>query len=64
MDELIASLAMGRYGGYVWPAYAIATAVLTGLVWASLRRLRACEREVAALEAARPARPKRAGVKA
>ena len=35
--------AMGGYGGYVWPAFAIAAAVLGGVAvnaWISRRRLR------------------------
>lgn len=50
-------LAMGRYGAYVWPAYAIVASVLIGLAWLSLRNLRTREAEVAVLEAARPPRP-------
>jgi heme exporter protein D len=45
---------MGGYGGYVWPAYAIAAAVLIGLVWQSIRALRANERALAEAEAASP----------
>ncbi len=49
-------LAMGGYGGFVWPAYGIAFLVLAVLVVASLKSLRAAEAEVAALEAASPRR--------
>ncbi len=49
-------VAMGGHGGYVWSAYAIAVAVIGGLILASRRALKACEAEVAALEAARPSR--------
>ena len=49
-------LAMGGYAAYVWPAYAIAAAVLIGLWIASVRSLRAREAEVEAAEAARPRR--------
>ena len=31
---------MGRYGVYVWPAYAVSGAVLIALVWDSLARAR------------------------
>jgi heme exporter protein D len=41
-------LAMGGYAGFVWPAYALAAAVLAGLLLGSLRQLRKAE---AALEA-------------
>ena len=49
-------LAMGKYGIYVWPAYALAAVVLAGLAWWSLRTLRARERENDALEAERQKR--------
>jgi heme exporter protein D len=49
-------LAMGKYAIYIWPAYGIAAVVLIGLVWSSLRTLRARERENDALEADRPRR--------
>ena len=49
-------LAMGGYGGYVWPAYIVVIIVLAGLIVASLRDLAAREREVAELEAASPRR--------
>ena len=49
-------LAMGGYGGFVWPAYAVALLVLAWLVIASLRQLAKAEAEVAALEAASPRR--------
>jgi heme exporter protein D len=44
MSELSAYFAMGGYAGFVWPAYAIAAAVLVGLSLHSWRRYRAsCE---------------------
>ncbi len=49
-------VAMGGHGGYVWSAYAIAVAVIGGLILASRHALKAREAEVAALEAARPSR--------
>ncbi|HEX9835517.1 MAG TPA: heme exporter protein CcmD [Alphaproteobacteria bacterium] len=52
-------LAMGGYAAYVWPAYAIAAAVLAGLVVVSLRELGRRARELAAAEAALPARRRR-----
>jgi heme exporter protein D len=51
--------AMGGYAGFVWPAWGVAVAVLAGLVVQSLRTLRARERELATLEAARPPRLRR-----
>lgn len=49
-------LNMGGYGDYVWPAYAIAAAVLIALVWHSVHALRASERELAEAEKAAPRR--------
>ena len=40
MAEIGAFLAMGGYAGFVWPAYAIAFAVLGGLAVVSWRRYR------------------------
>jgi heme exporter protein D len=49
MTESIRSfLAMGGYAGFVWPAYALAAAILGGLLIVSLRRLRMAEAELAA----------------
>jgi len=45
--------AMGGHAAYVWPALGFAAAVLVGLAVASLRRLRAAEAALAALERAR-----------
>lgn len=42
--------AMGGYAGFVWPAYALTACVLAGLVVASVRKLKALERDLAALE--------------
>ncbi len=38
-------LDMGRYAGFVWPAYGISALVLIGLVWDSLRRSARWRRE-------------------
>ena len=59
MAALESFLAMGGYGAYVWPAYAIAAAVLAGLVLVSVRDRRRRERELAAAEAALPQRRRR-----
>ncbi|MBT5414170.1 MAG: heme exporter protein CcmD [Rhodospirillaceae bacterium] len=50
-----ASLGMGGYGGYVWPAFAIAALVLGGLLAQSLISARRNEAEAAALRAERTA---------
>jgi len=47
---------MGGHGIYVWSAYAVAVAVIGTLILTGWRALKARETEVAALEAARPAR--------
>ena len=45
-------LNLGGYAAYVWPSFALALAVLFGLVWRSRAELRAAEAELAAAEAA------------
>lgn len=45
--------AMGGYAAYVWSAWGLTLAVLTGLALASLRTMRRRERELASLEALR-----------
>ena len=52
-------LDMGGYGGYVWSAWGIAVVVLGGLIVASIRAMRARERELAELEVASPRRRRR-----
>ena len=44
---------MGGYGAYVWPAWGIAAATLAALAIASIRTMRAREKELADLEADR-----------
>ena len=51
--------AMGGYAAYVWPAYAVTVVILAGLMISSLRGLNRRKALLAALEAARPARPRR-----
>ena len=53
MEQISAFFAMGGYGAFVWPAFAITAAVMGGLLAVSLRRLRAREAELEALRAAR-----------
>ena len=56
MQSVSEYLNMGGYAGFVWPAWGLAVLVIGGLVWASLRDLRAREAEIAVLEAAAPHR--------
>ena len=49
-------LAMGGYGGFVWPSYLLAAAVLLGLFLVSRGELRRRQRRLAELEAGRPRR--------
>ena len=44
MDALSSFFYMGGYAGFIWPAYAIVTAVLLGLWVISRRSLRDAER--------------------
>ncbi len=44
MDALTSYLYMDGYAGFIWPAYAIVTAVLVGLWVVSRRSLRDAER--------------------
>jgi heme exporter protein D len=55
-DSIQTFLAMGGYAGFVWPAYALAAAILAGLLLASLRRLRKAEADLEAfgLQRAKP----------
>ena len=57
MDALMAFFAMGGYGGYVWPAYLIAAAVLLALLIAALRGVRGQETRLAQLRQARRSLP-------
>ena len=45
---------MGGYAAFVWPAYAITTLVLVGLLVVTIRRLSQNRRRVAKLEAENP----------
>ena len=49
-------LAMGGYGGFVWPAFGLTALVMVWLLVASLRRLRTNERLLARTGGARPER--------
>ena len=57
-DTVSSFFAMGGYAAFVWPAYALAGAVLVGLLLVSLRQLRRGEADLAAQRGGRPeARP-------
>ncbi|MBK20281.1 MAG: heme exporter protein CcmD [Rhodospirillaceae bacterium] len=56
MQMLSEFLAMGGYGSFIWAAYGTAAIVLLGLLYLSLRELRATGAEIAALEANSPRR--------
>jgi len=61
LEQLRTFLAMGGYGGFVWPAFG-ASAVVLGWLWvSSLRRLRGLERALAAHGLAAPGGKRRAG---
>lgn len=47
---------MGGYAGYVWPSYAVTFVVLAVVLVLSIRSMRSQERELANLQAMRPAR--------
>jgi heme exporter protein D len=49
MDALATYMAMGGYAAFVWPAYAIAAAVLSALTIRSWRRYRASRDALARL---------------
>jgi heme exporter protein D len=57
MDRLMEFLAMGGYGGYIWPAYLIAAVVLLALLVTSLRGARGQEARLATLRQARRGMP-------
>ena len=52
---------MGGHGGFIWTAWGIALAVLSVLVVASVKFMRARERELARMEAEAPRRRRRRG---
>ncbi|HLO78529.1 MAG TPA: heme exporter protein CcmD [Magnetospirillum sp.] len=59
MESLTSFLAMGGYGGFVWPAYALTVVVLAAVVVASIRAARAREAELEQLQKMRPGRARR-----
>lgn len=56
MDSISGYLAMGGYSDYVWPAYALAAAVIAGLLIVSRSGLKSRERELKALQSVSPGR--------
>ena len=54
---------MGGYGSFIWSAWGIALVVLTLLIVASLKSMRARERELAQMEAEAPRRRRRSATK-
>ena len=50
MDAISTFFAMGGYGAFIWPAYALVSVVLIGLLMVSLRTLRSGEADLEALK--------------
>ena len=50
METISAYLDMGGHGGFIWPAYAIVTVVMVGLMIVSRRSLKAAEETLKMLE--------------
>jgi len=61
MEQVRTFLAMGGYGGFVWPAFGLTAAVLIGLLVTTLRRLRALQDDLLRLQT--PAPPPSAGAR-
>lgn len=61
MEQLASLLHLGGYGAYVWPAYGVAAAVLIGLLWWTVRGLRANQRLLNRLQPPPAGEPSRAG---
>lgn len=55
---------VGKYGAFIWPAYAITAAGFAWMVGSTLARARRWRREVERLEAARPKRATAKGASA
>jgi heme exporter protein D len=56
MEQLSSLVHLDGYGAYVWPAYGVAALVLIGLLWWTMRGLRANERLLARLQTGAPER--------
>lgn len=61
MQQISDFLAMGGYGGFVWPAFGMTAMVMVWLLADSLRRLRVNQRLLAQMEAAGAGRRARPG---
>lgn len=55
MDNMRTFFEMGGYAVFVWSGYGLAAIAMIGLLVASLRTLRAREKEFAAVRRSRPA---------
>ncbi len=53
MEQIAEYLSMGGYAAFVWPAVAVAAAVMAALALVSRRGLRARQAELEALQSAR-----------
>ena len=51
MEQVQSFLAMGGYGNFVWPAYALTAVFIIGMLVTTLRRLRALQSELTHLRA-------------
>ncbi len=60
MERIETFFAMGGYGLYVWPAYALTAAIMVAFLIATLRSLRCRKRALRNLEADAPQRHRRA----
>ncbi len=52
MEQIAEYLSMGGYAAFVWPAFAVAAAVMTALALVSRHGLRARQTELEALQSA------------
>ena len=54
MEQVQIFLAMGGYGIFVWPAFALTAVVLIGMLVTTMRRLRALQGELDRLQTLEP----------
>ena len=50
MEQVQTFLAMGGYGVFVWPAFALTAVILIGMLVTTVRRLHALQGELARLQ--------------
>jgi len=50
MEQVQTFLAMGGYGFFVWPAFALTAVILIGMLVTTLRHLRAVQSDLARLQ--------------